>query len=152
MTVIPQHGHPVLATAVPVAITALLHAAISTAIIAAVRPDVPYLVPYWLLTVAAPSVCWMLLVLGRAASWRRASAFWHGASGGIVVLLAFVVAFWIYVGDVSVRGIARGLPLALVYSSWVLLACAIGVAMLVRLLSGRRDEPVEAAVEAAVEH
>ncbi|GEK80222.1 hypothetical protein [Agrococcus baldri] len=146
MDVEPSHGHPVLAAAGPVAIVAVLHAAVSTAIIAAVEPDVPDLAVYWLQAVLLPSLGWALLVLGRAAVWKRPSAFWLGASAGLVVLAAFVTAFLIVVGDIS----ARGIPLALILSAWVLLACAVLVAVVLRVSGKHADAAIDADVAVPV--
>lgn len=136
----PRSDGAVRATSVPVVIVVLAHAAISTLIIALVDPDVPDLRVYWLISVLGPSMAWALLVLGRAAVWRRRSAFWLGASAGIVVLLAFLSALLIFIGDIS----ARGIPLALLYSSWVLLGCAIIVALVLRALGRHADRPADA--------
>ncbi|MCH1881976.1 hypothetical protein [Agrococcus sp. ARC_14] len=138
----PTPGRSMLATGMPVAVVVLLHAIVSTVVIAIVEPDVPDLVPYWLMSVTGPSLTWAVLVLGRAAVWRQPSTFWLGASAGIVVVLSFCVALFLYVSPVSVRGV----PLALVYSSWVLLACATVVALVLRAL-GRHDAPVDAELE-----
>lgn len=136
----PSQTDAVLATGLPVAVTAVLHAGISTAVIAVVKPDVPDLVPYWLMSVLGPSTVWAGLVIARAALWRRPSAFWLGASGGIVVLLSFMTSFFLLVSPVFFRGV----PLALVYSSWVLFACAAAVAAALRMLGRHVDRPVDA--------
>lgn len=146
MDVEPQHGRPVLAAAIPVAIVVALHGAVSTAIIAAVEPDVRDLVVYWLVVVPMLSLLWAALVLCRAAVWRRPSAFWLGASAGVVVLVAFTIAFFLFVGEVS----ARGVPLALILSSWVLLACAVAVAAVLRAAGKHLDVPIDAVVADAV--
>lgn len=137
----PSNGHPALATGIPVAIVVAMHLALSTAIIVAVDPDVPDRVPYWLASVLTPSLGWAVLVIGRAAVWKRPSAFWLGASGGIVVLAGFVAAMLIYVSDFS----ARGVPIALIGSSWVLLGCAVAVAFALRLLGKQADAPIDLA-------
>lgn len=131
---------PVRATSVPVVIVVVAHAAISSLIIWAVDPDVPDLTAYWLISVLGPSTVWTVLVLGRAAVWRRRSAFWLGGSAGMVVVVAFLAAFIIFIGDIS----ARGIPLALVYSSWVLLGCAVLVALALLGLGKHVDRPVDA--------
>ena len=136
----PSQAHPVLATGIAVATTVVLHAAICTAVIGIVKPDVPDLVPYWLMSVLAPSGAWALLVIGRAAAWRRASSFWLGASAGIVVLLSFMTAFFLYVGPVFLRGV----PLALIFSSWILFACAIVLGIALRVMGHHVDEPIDA--------
>lgn len=134
----PSHSRPALATGGPVVMVMVLHASLSTAIIQVVDPDVPDLVQYWLFSVLGPSVAWAALVVARAVVWQRASAFWLGASGGIVVLGAFLIALLIVIADIS----ARGIPLALILSSWVLLACSIAVALVVRAVVGpARPEP-----------
>lgn len=135
-----SHRHPVLATGIPVAIVVILHVAISTAIIAAVDPDVPDLVVYWLVSVLGPAALWALLVIGRAAVWRHPSAFWLGASAGIVVLVSFLAAFLIYVDVFS----GRGLPLALIYSSWILVGCAALVSLVLRAMGKHQDAPIDA--------
>lgn len=140
MDIEPRRGHPALATGLPVASVVALHLAISTAIIAIVDPDVPERVPYWVASVLAPSLGWAVLVIGRAAVWKQRSAFWIGGSAGVVVLVGFMVAFLIYVGDIS----ARGVPLALVYSTWVLLGCAVVVALVLRALGKHTDAPIGA--------
>lgn len=137
---VPSHRRPALATGGPVVMVVVLHASLSTAIIEVVDPDVPDLVQYWLFSVLGPSVVWAALVLARAVVWRRASSFWLGASGGIVVLGAFLVALTIFIGDIP----ARGIPLALVLSSWVLFACAVGVALAVRAVVGPAEPEPEA--------
>jgi hypothetical protein len=145
-----DHHHAVLATGVPVAIVVALHAAVSTAIIAQADPDVPDLLPYWLASVLAPSMVWAALVIGRAAVWRRPSAFWLGASGGIVVVLAFMAALILTLGKARLGDIsARGVPLALVYSSWVLLGCAVLVAIALRMLGKHADAPIDAETESS---
>lgn len=140
----PRSDGAVRATSVPVVIVVVVHAAISSLIIWMVDPDVPDLTVYWLISVLGPSMTWAVLVLGRAAVWRRRSAFWLGGSAGIVVLAAFLAALIIYIGDIS----ARGIPLALVYSSWVLLGCAIFVALVLRGLGKHADLPVDAEADA----
>ncbi|WP_405219275.1 hypothetical protein [Agrococcus sp. Ld7] len=136
----PSQTNAVLATAVPVASTVVLHAAIATALIAVVKPDVPDLVPYWIVSVLGPSGTWALLVLGRVTVWRRPSAFWLGASAGVVVVLAFMVSFFLIVTPAYLRGV----PLALVYSAWLLLACASAMAILLRALGRHVDLPLDA--------
>lgn len=151
MDVEPSHGHPVLATGVPVAVIAVMHLAISTAIIAVVDPDVPDLVPYWVMSVLLPAIGWALLVIGRAAVWRATSAFWLGGSAGIIVLAAFVASLVLYLGNARLGDIsARGVPLALIYSSWVLLGCAVFVAVVLRALGRHVDAPIDAQEEPAL--
>lgn len=151
MDVEPSHGHPVLAAAVPVAIVVAMHVALSTVIIALVDPDVPALLPYWVVSVLVPSIGWALLVLGRAAVWRRPSAFWLGGSAGIVVLAGFLAALLLYIGEPRISGFSdRGVPLALVYSSWVLLVCAVTVAIVLRALGKQRDAPMETGPNASL--
>ena len=146
----PRHKHPALATGVPVTIVVGMHLAISTAIIALVDPDVPALLPYWLVSVLAPAAVWAVLVIARAAVWRRPSAFWLGASAGIVVLLSFLAALILFLGDARLGSIsARGVPHALVYSSWVLLGCAVLVAIVLRALGKHADAPIDADDRAA---
>lgn len=143
----PSQTNAVLATAVPVAATVILHAAIGTALIAVVQPDVPDLVPYWLVSVLGPSATWALLVLGRAVVWRQASAFWLGSSAGVVAVLSFLFSFFLVVTPAYLRGV----PLALLYSSWLLLACATATAVLLLMLGRQVDRPIDAddAVETA---
>lgn len=149
MDVTPSNDHPARATGVPVAIVVGLHVAISTAIIARVDPDVPELLPYWVASVLVPSLVWAVLVIGRAAVWKQPSAFWLGASAGVVVVLAFISALGLFLGNARLGDIsARGVPLALVYSSWVLLACAVLVAIVLRMLGKHADAPIDAAAEA----
>jgi hypothetical protein len=139
LDVTPSNDHPARATGVPVAIVVGLHVAISTAIIARVDPDVPELLPYWVASVLVPSLVWAVLVIGRAAVWKQPSAFW----------LAFIRALGLFLGNARLGDIsARGVPLALVYSSWVLLACAVLVAIVLRMLGKHADAPIDAAAEA----
>lgn len=136
----PSQMNAVLASAVPVAATVILHAAIGTALIAVVQPDVPDLVPYWLVSVLGPSATWAVLVLGRAVVWRQPSAFWLGSSAGVVVVLCFLFSFFLVVTPAFLPGV----PLALLFSSWLLLACATGTAILLRVLGRQLDRPVDA--------
>lgn len=136
----PSQTNAVLATAVPVAATVLLHAAVGTALIAVVKPDVPDLVPYWFVTVLGPSSTWALLVLGRAIVWRQTSAFWLGASAGVVATLSFMFSFFLVVTPAYLRGV----PLALLCSSWLLLACAVAMALLLLMLGRQVDRPIDA--------
>ncbi|WP_347755725.1 hypothetical protein [Agrococcus sp. ProA11] len=136
----PSRMNAVLATAVPVAVTVVLHASISTALIAATKPDVPDLVPYWFLTVLGPSSAWALLVLARAIVWRQASAFWLGASAGVIAVLSFLFSFFLVVTPAYLRGV----PSALLYSSWLLLACAMAMAILLIALGRQVDRPIDA--------
>jgi len=141
----PQPGHHLLATAAPVAIVMLLHGGISSAIIDSVDPDVRNLVSYWLVSVLGPSVLWAVLVLGRTAAWRRPSAFWLGASAGIVVFAAFLAAVVLVV--TGIPPLLRGTPMALILSSWVLLGCAVAVAVLLRVIGAHADRPIDAELD-----
>lgn len=146
------HTHPgraALVAGIPAAIVVVLHCAISTAIILVVDPDVRDPVAYWLVSVLAPSLGWAVLVMARAALWRRRSAFWLGASAGIVVLLAFLTAFWLVVMGIPVP--LRGAPLALIFSSWILLGCAVAVALALRIIVGEADEPTDVELDLDVD-
>lgn len=147
MNAASQPGRPALATGVPVAIVVALHGAIGTAIILAVEPDVNDPVSYWLAAVLGPSLVWAVLVIARAAAWRRPSAFWLGASAGIVVLLAFLCSLSLLL--LGIPSALRGTPLAMPLSAWLLLACSLAVSIGLRLLDGRSDEPVEERTDAA---
>jgi hypothetical protein len=131
---------PALATALAVAVVVAIHAIVCLAIIAAVDPDIDDPVAYQVVSVHLPELAWAALVTGRAIAWRRWSPFWLGASAGAVVVGSFMLAFVILIARID----AKGIPMAVAISSWVLLAIAILVALSIRAFSAHADPPIDA--------
>lgn len=138
---------PVAVTGALVAVTLLLHASVTAALVwNAVLPSdrLGSATLLWGAVTWLPSLLWATLVIARSAHWRVVSAFWLPGAATLVGMLMFLMTFTTRVSGVDLSGIGTG---AMV-SSWILLACAFVVAVASRFarVSGDSLAEIEASL------
>lgn len=118
---------PVLQTACQVVGIVVVHGLITAGIVAAAGYTEEQVGPvprYWAVVTLVPSLLWAVIVLTRAAAWRRASSFWLPGAAAIVAILAFVSGMLLRFGPLDLPGVGFGM----LVSSWILITLALVVA------------------------
>lgn len=135
-------ARPVAVTGALVAVTLVLHASATAALVwNAVLPSdrlgsAPLL---WGAVTWLPSLVWATLVLARSARWRVVSAFWLPGAATLIGMLMFLMTFVARVSGIDLAGVGTG---AMV-SSWMLVVCAFVVAVASRFARVSGDSLAE---------